>query len=42
MVAIAERLRKKKDLEVLRRLRGLEKKTQLENHVKNIMNIDLY
>ena len=44
MVALAERLRKKKDLEVeevLRSLRGFER-TQLETHVKKCMNIDLY
>ena len=45
MVALAEILRKKKDLEVeevLISLRGFERKLLLENHVKNIMNIDLY
>ena len=43
MVAKAERLRKKEDLEVqevLRSLRGFEKNKMMENHVKNIMNIE--
>ena len=40
MVAIAERLRKKKDLKV--EVSDDLKKKLLENNVQNIINIDLY